>query len=75
MRRDQSDQADFPCIVSATGQFCCRDTAQQARQCIENIAAIVRAGTALTNAVKTTVVLTGLGDFARVDEIYADFCC
>ncbi|WP_261535353.1 RidA family protein [Burkholderia multivorans] len=33
------------------------------------------AGTALTNAVKTTVVLTGLGDFDRVDEIYADFCC
>ncbi|WP_155639518.1 hypothetical protein [Burkholderia multivorans] len=70
MRRDQSDQADFPCIVPATGQFCCRDTAQQARQCIES-----EAGTALTNAVKTTVVLTGLGDFARVDEIYADFCC
>ncbi|MCO8575661.1 hypothetical protein KGP87_04920 [Burkholderia multivorans] len=42
---------------------------------MENIAAIVReAGTALTNAVKTTVLLTGLGDFARVDEVYADFC-
>ncbi|PRE16164.1 hypothetical protein C6P78_13945 [Burkholderia multivorans] len=42
---------------------------------MENIAAIVReAGTALTNAVKTTGVLTGLGDFARIDEVYADFC-
>ncbi|MDD2047756.1 RidA family protein [Pseudomonas putida] len=61
-------------IVPATGQFCCDDAAEQARQCLENIAAIAhRAGTALSNAVKTTVLLTDLNDFARVNEVYAGF--
>ncbi|HDV6318756.1 RidA family protein [Burkholderia multivorans] len=61
-------------IVPATGRFCSDDTAEQARQCLENIAAIAReAGTALTNTVKTTVLLTDLADFARVNEVYAEF--
>ncbi len=46
----------------------------QARQCLENIAAIAhQAGTALTNTVKTTVMLTDLSEFAPVNEVYAEF--
>lgn len=61
-------------IVPATGQFCSEDAALQAQQCLENIAAIAnQAGTALSNTVKTTVLLTDLNDFARVNEVYAGF--
>ncbi|EOH4915772.1 RidA family protein [Pseudomonas aeruginosa] len=61
-------------IVPATGQFCSDDAVMQARQCLENIAAIAhQAGTALTNTVKTTVMLTDLSEFAPVNEVYAEF--
>jgi len=61
-------------IVPATGQFCSDDAVSQARQCLENIAAIAHeTGTALTHTVKTTVLLTDLNDFTLVNEIYAGF--
>ena len=50
------------------------DTGEQARQALQNLDAICReAGTSLAKAVRTTVYLTDLADFAAVNAIYADF--
>ncbi len=46
----------------------------QAKQCLENIKAIVEeAGGSLENIVKTTIFLTDLGTFTQVNEVYASF--
>ncbi len=48
--------------------------ADQARQCLENLATIAAAaGTELAQAVKCTVLLTNMGDFGDVNEVYAEF--
>ena len=61
-------------LVPATGAFVSDDAVEQARQCLENIAAIARqAGADLSRTVKTTVLLTDLGDFAAVNEVYAGY--
>ncbi len=61
-------------LVPATGAFVSDDTVEQARQCLENIAGIAKAaGTDLSKTVKTTVLLTDLGDFAAVNEVYTGF--
>jgi 2-iminobutanoate/2-iminopropanoate deaminase len=51
------------------------DTAPaQAEQCLKNLEAIcAAAGTSLDRAVKCTVLLTDIGDFAPVNEVYARF--
>ena len=44
----------------------------QARQVLQNLAAILKeAGATLQDAVKTTIFLADMGDFAAVNEIYA----
>ncbi len=46
----------------------------QAKQCLENIKAIVEeAGGTLGNIVKTTIFLTDLGNFTTVNEVYASY--
>jgi 2-iminobutanoate/2-iminopropanoate deaminase len=46
----------------------------QAQRCLENLSAVVEAaGGSLANAVRCTVYLTDMGDFARVNEVYARF--
>ena len=46
----------------------------QAKQSLENIGAILaEAGFALTDVVKTTVFISNMNDFARVNGIYAAF--
>ncbi|APO70372.1 endoribonuclease L-PSP protein (plasmid) [Rhizobium gallicum] len=61
-------------IDPATGEFNSDDAVKQAEQCLKNMAAIARgAGTELSKAVKTTVLLTDLGDFAEVNRVYAKF--
>ena len=46
----------------------------QTRRSLENIGAILReAGMDFGNVVKTTVLLQDLGDFARMNAVYADF--
>ena len=48
--------------------------ADQARQCLENLATIAAAaGTDLGQAVKLTVLLTNMGDFADVNEVYGGY--
>ena len=50
------------------------DVEGQARRCLENLAAVCEAADAsLSQAVRCTVYLTDMGDFARVNEVYAEF--
>jgi 2-iminobutanoate/2-iminopropanoate deaminase len=61
-------------IDPATGEFNSADAVAQAEQCLKNLAAIVKAaGTELSKTVKTTVLLTDLGDFAEVNRVYTGF--
>lgn len=47
---------------------------EQARQSLLNLSAIAEAaGTSLDKAVKTTVFLTDMADFAEVNGVYAEF--
>ncbi|MBZ7925949.1 RidA family protein [Ensifer sp. 2YAB10] len=61
-------------IDPATGEFNSDDAIAQADQCLKNLAAIAAAaGTSLSNTVKTTVLLTDLGNFAEINKVYAGF--
>lgn len=49
-------------------------SAEQARQCLENLQAVcAAAGTKLDRAVRLTVYMTGLAEFAAVNEVYGSF--
>lgn len=61
-------------IDPKTGEFNSINAVEQAEQCLNNLQAIAKAaGTELAKTVKTTVLLTDLGDFAEVNRIYASF--
>ncbi len=46
----------------------------QARQSLENLAAVLEAAESdLAHVVKTTVFLADIGDFAKVNEVYAQY--
>jgi 2-iminobutanoate/2-iminopropanoate deaminase len=58
----------------STGEIVKEDVAGQARRCLENLAAICdAAGASLADAVRCTVYLVDMGDFARVNDVYAEF--
>ena len=58
----------------SSGELVKLDAPGQARRCLENVSAICEAaGTSLANAVRLTVWLTDMNDFARVNEAYAEF--
>jgi 2-iminobutanoate/2-iminopropanoate deaminase len=58
----------------SSGELVKEDIEGQARRCLENLTAVVEAaGGSLANAVRCTVYLTDMGDFARVNETYAEF--
>jgi 2-iminobutanoate/2-iminopropanoate deaminase len=58
----------------SSGELVKDDIEGQARRCLENLAAVVEAGGgSLANAVRCTVYLTDMNDFARVNEVYAQF--
>jgi len=58
----------------STGEIVKEDVEGQTRRCLENLAAVCEAaGGALGDAVRCTVYLTDIGDFARVNEVYASF--
>jgi 2-iminobutanoate/2-iminopropanoate deaminase len=58
----------------ATGELVGADAPAQARRCLENLTAVCAgAGAALADAVRVTVYLTDIGDFAAVNEVYASF--
>ena len=58
----------------STGEIVKTDVEGQARRCLENLVAVCEAaGASLSQAVRCTVYLTDMGDFTRVNEIYAQF--
>ena len=57
-----------------TGEIVKEDVEGQARRCLQNLTAVCdAAGASLANAVRCTVYLTDMGDFARVNEVYGQF--
>jgi 2-iminobutanoate/2-iminopropanoate deaminase len=58
----------------ASGELVGATPGAQARQCLENLAAVcAAAGTGLADAVQVTVYLTDMGAFAEVNDVYAGF--
>jgi 2-iminobutanoate/2-iminopropanoate deaminase len=58
----------------SSGELVKEDIAGQARRCLQNLEAICgAAGASLSNAVRCTVYLSDMNDFARVNEVYAEF--
>jgi 2-iminobutanoate/2-iminopropanoate deaminase len=58
----------------STGELVKEDAAGQARLCLANLDAVCRAaGGGLADAVRCTVYLADINDFARVNEVYAQF--
>ena len=61
-------------IDPATGAFPEGGVKEQTRQSFTNAKAILEAaGLGLANVVKTTVFLADMGDFAAMNEVYAEF--
>ena len=61
-------------INVATGEFVSDDVAEQTRQVLTNLSAVLEAaGTSLNNVVKTTVFLADMNDFTAMNEVYAEF--
>ncbi len=57
----------------ATGQFP-NSIQEQTRQTLQNIQSILEAaGLTMQNVVKTTVMLSSIGDFNAMNEVYAEF--
>lgn len=57
-----------------TGELVGTSAAEQARRCLQNLEAVCEAaGASLADAVKLTVYMTDLGEFAQVNEVYATF--
>jgi 2-iminobutanoate/2-iminopropanoate deaminase len=58
----------------ASGALLEGDVAAQTRRALENLRAVLQAaGTDLSRAVKATVFLTDMADFAAMNEVYATF--
>jgi 2-iminobutanoate/2-iminopropanoate deaminase len=58
----------------STGEIVKDEVEGQARRCLENLAAVCEAaGGSLADAVRCTVYLTDMNDFARVNEVYGEF--
>ena len=61
-------------IDPASGSIAANDIAGQARQAIQNLAAVLEAaGSGLDKVVKTTVFLKDMNDFAAMNAVYAEF--
>ena len=58
----------------ATGEFVPGGIAEQTRQSLTNVKAILEAaGLTMDHVVKTTVFLQDMGDFAAMNAVYAEF--
>ena len=61
-------------IDPATGIFAGDDIATQTRQSLTNVKAILEAaGYAMSDVVKTTVLLADIADFAAMNAVYAEY--
>lgn len=58
----------------ATGEIVSDDIQEQTRQVMNNLKAILaEAGCAMDRVLKATVFITSMDDFAKVNEVYAEF--
>ncbi len=61
-------------VDPATNELVDGGIAEQTARVLENVGAILEAaGSSLANLVKTTIFLADLGDFAAMNEVYAEF--
>ena len=61
-------------IDAATGQISGANGSEQIAVCLDNIRHIAEAaGTSLSKVVKTTVLVTDLGEFAAINDVYARY--
>jgi len=61
-------------LVPGTKEFAGPDIESQTRQTLENIKAILKAGgSCMKHVLKTTVFMMDLGEFARMNAVYAEF--
>jgi 2-iminobutanoate/2-iminopropanoate deaminase len=61
-------------VLSATGRLISEDVAEQARQAMENTAAILRAaGSSLANVVSANLYLTDYSTLSLVNQVYSEF--
>ena len=57
-----------------TGELVGESAADQCRQAMENLGAVLKAaGADLTAIVKTTIFLSDMGDFSSVNEVYGNY--
>jgi 2-iminobutanoate/2-iminopropanoate deaminase len=61
-------------VDPATGACVAGGIAEHAHQCLKNLSAIATAaGTSLERAVKVTVFLADMGNFAAVNQVYGEY--
>jgi 2-iminobutanoate/2-iminopropanoate deaminase len=61
-------------LVPGTKQLVGADVESQTRQALENLKAILEAaGSCLEHAVKATVFMADLGEFARMNAVYSEY--
>jgi len=61
-------------IDPKTNQFLDKGIEEQTRQVLDNLKAVlVASGSSLDDVVKTTIYLTSIDDFSKVNEIYATY--
>jgi 2-iminobutanoate/2-iminopropanoate deaminase len=61
-------------IVPGTNEFAGSDIESQTRQALKNVEAVLKAaGSCLEHVVKTTVFLQDMGEFSRMNSVYAEF--
>lgn len=57
-----------------TGELVGGNVGDQARRCLDNLAAVLaEGGSSLEDAVKVTIFLTDMDDFAEVNDAYASY--
>lgn len=61
-------------VDPATGKLVEGDVSVQTRRCLDNLAAVLEsAGSGWAHAVKVSVFLKDLGDFAAMNAVYAEY--
>jgi 2-iminobutanoate/2-iminopropanoate deaminase len=61
-------------LEPASGALVEGDAQAQTRRALENLSGVLNAaGSSLAHVVKTTVFLVSMGDFAAMNEVYAEF--
>lgn len=61
-------------LVAETMEFNSADVVEQTEQVMKNLQAVLQAaGATFENVVRTTIYLTNLGDFTRVNEVYGRY--